>query len=158
MGSGEKTDETEETEIGLLRRAAHGDTDAAIDLAYHCAAIADNGPGDRVIATIEGLTFARLAAVRGNVIGMGQLISFCGRMIDICDHVSRPDLAAHYRGEALALADLAADLLPPADSDALTTGLTVGANQADAHTLECAGKLRALWAEVFDDFERTAKK
>lgn len=132
-----------------MRRAASGDTDAAITLAYHCASVADNGPGDSLIATIEGLTFARLAAVNGNIVGMGQLISFCGRMQEICDDAGRADLAAHYRGEALALADFAADMVPPAESDFVTTGLTIGANEADSATIECARRLRAVWAEAF---------
>lgn len=145
------TDETEESEIGLLLRAARGDTDAAIALSYHCAAIADNGVGDKVVATIEGMLFARMAAVTGSIVGIGQVISYCGRMIDICEEAGRPELVSHYRGEAFALSDFAADMVPSDESDVITTGMASCAADADPATMQCAHHLRSLWAEALSN-------
>lgn len=146
------------TEMGLIRQVALGDVEAAISLCYHCADVADSGDGDPMIATIEGLTLARLAASTGNLVGMGQFLSFCGRMVDLCVDANRHDLAAHYRGEAFALADIAADMVPSEISDVMTAGLNIGAVEADAASMRCAARMRELWAEILKPKDCQAKE
>lgn len=150
MGSGFVTKIGDNSEIGMLKLMSCGDTAAALALVYHCLAVADSGEGEPLIATIEAMTFARVVASTGDLKGLGAVISICGRLADIFDAADCEGLANNYRAEALAIADLATDILPPDESDTMMAGLTVAACAANPETLAIAAIQRANWAPAFE--------
>jgi len=137
-------------EIEWLKRMSSGDMHAALTLVYHCLSIADSGESDPLIATVEALALARVVAATGDMKGVGAVVSICGRLADILDAADCVGLANAYRAEAFALADLATDALPPAESDSIMASLTTAACAANPETMAIAAIQRANWAPAFE--------
>lgn len=137
------------SEIAALRDVANGNAGTAFALARYCLDAVDRGEADPLIGTIEALTFARIAGATGDLKGLGCVISTCARLVDILDGADCQAIANHYRAEAIAISDLAADTLPLEESDFITSTLTLAADKANPETMQIAAMHRDTWAEAF---------
>jgi len=130
-----------------MRDAAYGDPDAQVMLAKRALAAETLGQADRVVATVESLSFARMAAAQGDLAGMGLVVALSAQLANLLDAAGFADRATEYRGEALAVADVAMER-----TDDQTLGEVLGAFLASADAAgpgvaEAATPFRRWWQE-----------
>ena len=104
-----------ETSFGLLRGAARGDIAAQRALADQSVSLVRNRPDlDPVWLLNDGLIFARMAAVQGNVHDEGRVIAMLVLVGDYCDEPGADQDGSPFIAEAIArisrMADQGVDL------------------------------------------------
>lgn len=133
------------TDMQLLRDAAWGDADSQVKLAKLSLAAGTLGHADRVVSTVEGLTFARLAACRGDVGALGLVIALQSQLADLLDDAGLHDKGDDARSEALGAADAAVDLAPDASLGEILAAHLTATDLADPDTLPAAREARKKW-------------
>ena len=104
-----------ETSFGLLRGAARGDIAAQRALADQAVSMVHNRPDlDPVCLLNDGLIFARMAAMQGDVSDEGRVIAMLALVGDLCDEQGEHETGAPFAAEAIArisrMADQGVDL------------------------------------------------
>ena len=104
-----------EASFGLLRGAARGDLAAQRALADQSVSLVRNRPDlDPVWLLNDGLIFARMAAMQGDVRDEGRVIAMLALVGDLCDEQGEHETGAPFAAEAIArvsrLADQGVDL------------------------------------------------
>lgn len=126
-------------------RDASGDPVALVKLAKAALASSAIEGGNPLIATVEGLTFARLAAAQGDLAAFGLMITLGAQLGDLLDDVGDFDTAADMRGKALAAGDIACDKVPDGSLGEIL-GAYLAANEiADPDSLPHAACARRFW-------------
>lgn len=133
---------------GELIDAAWGDPDAQVLLAKRALAAGTLGHADRVVSTVESLTFARLAAAQGNIGGMGLVVALCAQLADLMDSAGQPDTATDLRGEALAVADVAMERADEQSLGEILGAYLASADAAGADVAKAATPHRRTWGEL----------
>lgn len=133
------------TDLEMLREAAWGDTDCQVKLAKLSLVSGAHGHADRVVATVEGLTYARLAASRGDIAALGLVITLQSQLAELLDDAGLIDRADDARVEAFAAADAAVDLAPDASIGEILAAHLAAADMADSDTLMAARDARKKW-------------
>jgi hypothetical protein len=133
------------TDIQLLRDAAWGCPDSQVKLAKLALAAETLGHADRVVSTVEGLTFARLAASRGDVAALGLVITLQSQLAELLDDAGLMDKGDNARSEALGAADAAVDLAPDASLGEILAAHLTAVDLADPDTPPAAREARNKW-------------
>lgn len=140
MGSGQMSDNLE-----LIREAAWGCAESQVRLAKLALAGETLGHADRVVATVESLTFARLAAARGDMIGLGLFIALQSQLAELLDDAGLFDSGDSHRGESLAAADATVDRVPDGSMGEILGAYLAAADNATPDAMESAQHHRRKW-------------
>lgn len=133
---------------GELIDAAWGDPDAQVLLAKRALAAGTLGHADRVVSTVESLTFARLAAAQGSIGGMGMVVALSAQLADLMDSAGHQDSAADLRGEALAVADVAMDRTDDESLGEILGAYLASAEAAGPDVAQAATPYRRSWQDL----------
>jgi len=126
-------------------RDASGDPIALVTLAKAALTASETDGHHQLVATVEGLTFARLAAAQGDLAAFGLVVTLSAQLADLLDDMGDFDTAANMRGEALAAADIACDKVPEGSLGEVL-GAYLAANEvADPDSLPQASHARRFW-------------
>lgn len=133
------------SDLALIREAAWGCPDSQVKLAKLALAAGASGYADAVVSTVEGLTYARLAASRGDVAALGLVITLQSQLADLLDDAGLIEKADNARAEAMGAADAAVDLGPDASIGEILAAHLTAADLADPDTLMAAQAARKKW-------------
>ena len=124
---------------------ASGDPVALVKLAKAALASSEVEGHNPLISTVEGLTFARLAAAQGDLAAFGLMVTLGAQLADLLDDMGDFDTATDMRGKALAAADIACDKVPEGSLGEIL-GAYLAANElADPDSLPQASSARRFW-------------
>ena len=126
-------------------RDAGGDTAALVKLAKAALASVDTDGINPLVATVEGLTFARLAAAQGDLAAIGLMVTLGAQLGDLLDDVGDFDLAHNMRGKALAATDVACDKVPEGSLGEILGAYLAANEMADPDSLPHAASARRFW-------------
>jgi len=134
------------TGLEYLRKAG-GDTRALVQLAKAALSASTMEGGSPLVSTVEGLTFARLAAAQGDLAAIGLVVTLGDQLGDLLDDVGEFDAATMMRGVALGTADVACDKAPEGSIGEILGAYLAANENADPDTLPHAGSARRFWEE-----------
>ena len=126
-------------------RDASGDPVALVKLSKAALAGSEAEGYHPLIATVEGLTFARLAAAQGDLAAFGLMVTLGAQLADLLDDMGDFDTAANMRGEALAAADIACDKVPEGSLGEVLGAYLAANETADPDSLPQASHARRFW-------------
>lgn len=135
------------SDLELIRVAAWGDTDCQVKLAKAALILDAPTPADRVVSVVEGLTYARLAAATGNVEALGLVIVLQSQLADMLAQAGWLDAADEQRGEALAVADVAADVAGGSLGEIIAAHLLGAVEESDVQAMPSANRARRKWED-----------
>lgn len=145
----DSVDDDTRQHIEDLRLAASGDAQAQLRLSQAARALVVSGEADEIVTSLEGLTYARLAAAQGVPDALMLAAEHCcqlGKTYSIC---GEEDCASDWIGQAIGLFEIAAELLPSSNAAALMQNLNVAADMATPEIMTLAKFYRAAFAPVF---------
>jgi len=140
MGAGQMSDN-----LDLIREAGWGCAESQVRLAKLALAGETLGHADRVVSTVEGLTFARLAAARGDMTGLGLFIALQNQLAELLDDAGLFDSGDSHRGESLAAADVTVDRVPDGSMGEILGAYLAAAENVTPDALESAQHHRRKW-------------
>ena len=135
------------TDLDLIRDAAWGSTESQVRLAKLALAAETLGHADRVVSTVEALTFARLAASRGDIGALGLVITLHAQLAELLDDAGLYDNAETARGNALGVADVAVDKVPEGSLGEVLGAYLASVDIANPDSLPSAHDQRRKWGE-----------
>lgn len=92
-----------------------------------------DGDADEIVCSVEGFSFARLAAAQGKPEALLVMAEHCAHLAKVYADCGAPECAESWHGQALAVLELAAERLPDPSAAGLMDSLTLAA--ADAISL-----------------------
>lgn len=135
--------------IADLRLASVGDAQAQLRLSKSARELVVSGEADEIIASIEGLTYARLAAAQGVPDAIMLAADHCSHLAKVYSDCGEDECAADWAGQAIALLEIATDLLPAVNAADLMQTLNTAAEMATPEIMAQAKVYRSIFAPVF---------
>lgn len=142
-------DPTDAQNVADLRLAAAGDADAQLRLAYAARRLVVDGIADEIVCSVEGFSFARLAAAQGKPEALLVMAEHCAHLAKVYADCGAPECAESWHGQALAVLELAAERLPDPSAAGLMDSLTLAAADATPGVMREAKMFHAIWAPAF---------
>lgn len=135
--------------VADLRLAAAGDAQAQFRLSYAARQMVINEEADEIVASIEGLTYARLAAAQGVPDAIMLAAEHCNHLAKVYSDCGAEDCADDWAGQAIGLLEIATDLLPSANAANLMQTLNTAADMASPEIMALAKFYRSAFAPAF---------
>lgn len=135
--------------IADLRLASVGDAQAQFRLSKSARELVVSGEADEIVASIEGLAYARLAAAQGIPDAIMLAADHCSHLAKVYSDCGEEECAADWAGQAIALLEIATDLLPAANAANLMQTLNTAAEMASPEIMAHAKVYRSIFAPVF---------
>lgn len=135
--------------IADLCLAAAGDAQAQFRLSKSARELVISGEADEIVASIEGLTYARLAAAQGVPDAIMLAADHCSHLAKVYSDCGAEECAADWAGQAIGLLEIATDLLPAANAANLMQALNSAADMASPEIMAQAKIYRSIFAPVF---------
>ncbi|MBL9066497.1 MAG: hypothetical protein JNN10_09415 [Sphingopyxis sp.] len=135
--------------VADLRLAAAGDAPAQLRLSHAARAMVVSGEADEIGASIEGLTYARLAASQGVPEAVMLAADHCSHLAKVYSDCGAESSAADWAGQAIGLLEIATDLLPAANAANLMQTLNSAADMASPEIMALAKFYRSAFAPAF---------
>lgn len=135
--------------IADLCLAAAGDAQAQLRLSKSARELVVSGEADEIVASIEGLTYARLAAAQGVPDAIMLAADHCSHLAKVYSDCDEEECAADWAGQAIGLLEIATDLLPAANAANLMQSLNSAADMASPEIMAQAKIYRSIFAPVF---------
>lgn len=135
--------------VALLRLAATGDAAAQIELARESRRKVLREEADEIVCSIEGLTYARLAAAQGVPDGLMLVADHSAHLAKVYYECDENDTADMWLGQSLAALELATELLPTENANALADQLVQHAEHATPNIMREAKLFRDIFAPAF---------
>ena len=132
-----------------MRLAARGDGQAQLRLARTARRLVLAQDADDILGSIEGVTYALLAATQGIPDALMILAEHCTHLAFIHYEAEAGEIADMWLGQAMGVLELAAELLPASNAGELITSLTVAAEGATPQVLAEAKFFRDLFSPAF---------
>ncbi|WP_374394381.1 hypothetical protein [Sphingopyxis sp.] len=132
-----------------LRLAARGDAQAQFRLSYAAREMVVSGEADEIVASMEGLTYARLAASQGVPDALLLAADHCSHLAKVYSDCGADDCANDWAGQAIGLLEIATDLLPASNAAELMQTLNTAADMATPEIMALAKYYRAAFAPAF---------
>ena len=132
-----------------LRLAARGDAQAQFRLSYAAREMVVSGEADEIVASMEGLTYARLAASQGVPDALLLAADHCSHLAKVYSDCGADDCANDWAGQAIGLLEIATDLLPASNAAELMQTLNTAADMATPEIMALAKFYRAAFAPAF---------
>ena len=107
------------------------------------------GEADEIVTSIEGLTYARLAASQGVPDALMLAAEHCAHLGKTYSLCGEEDSAADWIGQAIGLFEIATELLPAQNAADLMHSLNVAADMATPEIMALAKFYRAAFAPAF---------
>jgi hypothetical protein len=128
-----------------LHDAACGDPEAQVRLAKAALAASQIEGSNPVISTVEGLTFARLAAAQGNLAALGLVVTLSAQLSDLLVDVGMFDDAATMEGQGLGAADIATDKVGEESLGEILGAYLSASSNSDPASAPHAASARRFW-------------
>lgn len=135
----------EVTPLEYLKDAALGDDEAQIRLAKAALTASEMEDANRLVLTVEGLTFARLAASRGNLVGLGLVVTFQAQLAELMADRALFDESDRATGAALGAADMALDQFTDPSLGEILGSYLSATERADPDSQPSAAAARRFW-------------
>jgi hypothetical protein len=135
--------------VADLRLAARGDAEAQLRMARACRQSVLSGQADDIIASVEGLGFARLAAAQGVPDAIMLIAEHCIHLAQVYVECDEEPTAEMWAGQAIAVLELAAELLPASNAADLMQTLNTAADLTTANVMAEAKMFRAIFSPAF---------
>jgi hypothetical protein len=135
-----------------MRLAAFGDGQAQLRLAKTARRLVLAEDADGILGSIEGVTYARLAAAQGIPDALMILAEHCVHLAFLYYETEVPEAeeaADMWTGQAIGVLELAAELLPASNAGELITSLTIASDCANARIIAEAKYYRELFSPAF---------
>lgn len=132
-----------------LRLAARGDAQAQFRLSYAARQMVVTGEADEIVASLEGLTYARLAASQGVPDALLLAADHCSHLANVYYQCEASDCADDWAAQAIGLLEIATDLLPSSNAAELMQTLNTAADMASPEIMAQAKFYRSIFAPVF---------
>lgn len=132
----------------LMLAAAKGDADAQHALAEEGRRCVIEGSVDVLFGSMEGIAYARMAALNGRVDALHLLAQHIRALSRYCASVGAEEMAADHYGHAMAIMDILADRLPTEEADAVRLEIDAAAERNTAEVLRAAQFHRDQWAAL----------
>jgi hypothetical protein len=135
--------------ISDLRLASAGDAQAQFSLSRSARELVVSGEADEIVASIEGLTYARLAAAQGIPDAIMLAADHCSHLAKVYSDCGEDECAADWAGQAIGLLEIATELLPAANAANLMQSLNTAADMSSPEIMAQAKAYRSIFAPVF---------
>lgn len=135
--------------VRLMRLAATGDAAAQLELARTARQLVITGDADEIVCSIEGLTYARLAAAQGVPDALMLVAEHCAHLANVYAQCGEQPTSDMWQGQALGVLELATEMLPPANAADLMASLNIAADNASPAIMQEAKLFRAIFAPAF---------
>lgn len=135
--------------IADLRLAAAGDPQAQLRLSYAARQLVIAGDADEIVTSIEGLTFARLAATQGVPSALLLAAGHCTHLGRTYADCGADDSARDWIGQAIGILEIATERLPASDAADVMQAVNVAAGMVAPETMTLAKFYRAAFAPAF---------
>lgn len=135
--------------ISDLRLASAGDAQAQFSLSRSARELVVSGEADEIVASIEGLTYARLAAAQGIPDAIMLAADHCSHLAKVYSDCGEEECAADWAGQAIGLLEIATELLPAANAANLMQSLNAAADMSSPEIMAQAKAYRSIFAPVF---------
>lgn len=135
-----------------MRLAAFGDGQAQLRLAKTARRLVLAQDADDILGSIEGVTYARLAAAQGIPDALMILAEHCVHLAFVHYEGGDPEaeeIADMWTGQAIGVLELAAELLPASNAGELITSLTIASDCASPRIIAEAKYYRELFSPAF---------
>lgn len=136
-----------------MRLAAFGDGQAQLRLARTARRLVLAQDADDVLGSIEGVTYARLAAAQGIPDALMVLAEHCVHLAFIHYEAGADDevnvVADMWLGQAMGVLELAAEMLPASNAGELISSLTIASDGATPQIIAEAKYYRELFSPAF---------
>ena len=132
----------------LMLAAARGDADAQLLIAEECRSRVVAGDMDQLFGSMEGVTYARMAAMNGRTKALPLLARHTRELSCYCASAGAEDMAADHYGHAMAIMEIMADHMPLDEADGIRAEIDAAAERNPAQVMEAAKFYRALWAPL----------
>lgn len=142
-------DPNDEQNVADMRLAAAGDAGSQLRLARASRELVLSGEADEIVTSVEGLTYARLAAAQGVPDALMLVAEHCIHLSKVYYECSAMECGDMWTGQAIAVLELAAELLPSANAAELMQTLNVAADIATPAIMAEAKAFRAIFAPAF---------
>lgn len=142
--------------INDLRLAAAGDAAAQYRLSYRARQLVIAGECDEIIGSVEGVSYARLAAAQGLPDALLLIAEHCGHLAKTYYDCGVTQAGDSWHAQVIAILELSAELLPGPSAPELMQALNVAADDASPEIMEEAKIFRTLFADLFSPAHRTA--
>jgi hypothetical protein len=142
--------------INDMRLAAAGDAAAQYRLSCRARQLVLAGECDEIIGSVEGVSYARLAAAQGLPDALLLIAEHCGHLANVYYECGATEAGDSWHAQVIAILELSAELLPGPSSYELTQALNVAADEASPDIMEEAKMLRDLFAPLFAPNAQTA--
>lgn len=129
--------------------AARGDARAQFRLSYAARQMVVSGEADEIVASLEGLTYARLAASQGIPDALMLAADHCSHLATVYSGCGADDCANDWAGQAIGLLEIATDLLPSSNAAELMQTLNTAADMATPEIMALAKYYRDTFAPAF---------
>ncbi|MDK2756417.1 MAG: hypothetical protein KYX66_06745 [Blastomonas fulva] len=135
--------------VADLRLAATGDAQAQLRLSQAARAMVVTGEADEIIASMEGLTYARLAAAQGVPDAIMLAADHCAHLGKTYSDCGAEDSASDWIAQAIGLLEIATDLLPSENAAALMQTVNIAADMSTPDIMALAKFYRAAFIPAF---------
>ena len=135
--------------ISDLRLASAGNAQAQFRLSRSARELVVSGEADEIVASIEGLTYARLAAAQGIPDAIMLAADHCSHLAKVYSDCGEEECAADWAGQAIGLLEIATELLPAANAANLMQSLNTAADMSSPEIMAQAKAYRSIFAPVF---------
>ncbi|MGH6697585.1 hypothetical protein [Sphingopyxis sp.] len=135
--------------VADLRLAAAGDAQAQFRLSYAARQMVVSGEADEIVASLEGISYARLAATQGVPEALMLAADHCSHLAKVYSDCGEDECAGDWAGQAIGLLEIATDLLPASNAAELMQTLNTAADMATPEIMAHAKYYRAAFAPAF---------
>lgn len=142
--------------VNDMRLAAVGDAAAQYRLALRCREYVVAGECDEIVGSIEGLSYARLAAAQGVPDALLMIATHCGHLARAYWDCGVIDAGNSWHAQVIAILEISAELLPGPSGPELMQALNVAADEASPEIMEEAKIFRTLFAPLFSPAYQTS--
>lgn len=132
-----------------LRLAARGDAQAQFRLSHAARRMVVSGEGDEIVTSLEGLTYARLAASQGVPDALMLAADHCSHLATVYSSCGAEECADDWAAQAIGLLEIATDLLPASNAAELMQTLNTAADMASPEIMALAKFYRSAFAPAF---------
>lgn len=132
-----------------LRLAARGDAQAQFRLSHAARQMVVTGEGDEIVTSLEGLTYARLAASQGVPDALMLAADHCSHLAKVYSDCGAEACANDWAAQAIGLLEIATDLLPASNAAELMQTLNTAADMASPEIMGLAKFYRSAFAPAF---------
>lgn len=140
---------TDRRVVADMQLAARGDGQAQLRLARAARELVLAGDADEIIASVEGVTYARLASAQGIPDAYMLLAEHCAHLAAVYAQCGEQATSDMWLGQAIAILELAAERLPDENAAALMSTLNLAADSANPQAMREAKLFHAIFAPAF---------